>query len=99
MLSQELQQELDSLSTKDQEKIDQRYQELREEYLSLQEIRIHRKFTQKDLASLLGIEQANVSRTERRKDLKISTLSEYIEALGGELQINAVFPEQIVHIK
>lgn len=99
MLSKELQAEFDKLSLSQKSVVDARFNELREEYLTLQEIRQHKNVTQKDLAELLGIEQANVSRMERRKDMKLSTLSEYIEALGGKLQINAVFPEKVVPIK
>jgi len=99
MLSKELQAEFDKLSLAQKSAVDARFNELREEYLTLQEIRQHKNVTQKDLAELLGIEQANVSRMERRKDMKLSTLSEYIEALGGTLQINAIFPEKVISIK
>lgn len=99
MLSKELQAELNELSTIQKQQVDARYQELRDEYLTLQELRQLKNITQKDLATLLGIEQANVSRMERRKDMKLSTLNEYIEALGGSLQINAVFPDHVVTIR
>jgi len=99
MFSKELQAEFDKLSLSQKSVVDARFNELREEYLTLQEIRQHKNVTQKDLADLLGIEQANVSRMERRKDMKLSTLNEYIEALGGTLQINAIFPEKVVPIK
>lgn len=99
MLSKELQAEFDKLSLSQKSVVDTRFNELREEYLTLQEIRQHKNVTQKDLAELLGIEQANVSRMERRKDMKLSTLNEYIEALGGKLQINAIFAEKVVPIK
>ena len=99
MLSQELQAEFDKLSTTQKQQVDARYQELRAEYLTLQQLRQLKNVTQKDLAVLLGIEQANVSRMESRKDMKLSTLSEYIEALGGTLQINAVFSDQVVSLR
>ena len=99
MLSKELQAELDQLSGSEQTQVDQRYDELRREYLTLQELRQRKNVTQKDLAILLGIEQANVSRLEGRDDMKLSTLSDYIEALGGTLQVNAVFPDQVVTIR
>ncbi len=35
--------------------------------------------------------QAELSRFERREDRKLSTLRKYVEALGGELEIAAVF--------
>ena len=99
MLSKELQAEFDGLTGTQKEQVEARYQELKEEYLTLQQLRQRKNVTQKDLASLLGIEQANVSRMERRKDMRLSTLNEYIEALGGSLQINAVFPDHVVTIR
>ncbi|HEX5871054.1 MAG TPA: XRE family transcriptional regulator, partial [Longimicrobium sp.] len=35
----------------------------------------------------------NVSRLERRDDMHVSTLREVVEALGGELEITARFPD------
>ncbi len=57
----------------------------------LYEIRETLNVTQEELALKLETKQANVSRTERRKDMKLSTLKRYIEALGGELDIIARF--------
>ncbi len=37
------------------------------------------------MAELLGVKQENISRMERRADLLLSTLSRYIEAMGGKL--------------
>jgi hypothetical protein len=45
-------------------------------------------------AELLGISQGNVSRLEGRSDVYLSTLRSYIEALGGHLEIAAVFDDQ-----
>lgn len=45
------------------------------------------------MAKLLGIKQENVSRMEHRADMRLSTIQEYIEALGGTLQITATFPD------
>lgn len=60
---------------------------LKSEYLTLQEIRKRQEVTQADIAGLLGIKQENVSRLEKRNDMKLSTLTDYIEALGGHIQI------------
>ena len=49
--------------------------------------------TQQHLANLLGINQAAVSKMERRADMYISTLQSMIRAMGGRLKIEAVFPE------
>src|SRR3546814_3894175 len=42
----------------------------------------------------LGIKQENVSRIEKRTDLLISTLSGYVEAMGGKLRLVAEFPDR-----
>ena len=47
----------------------------------------------------LGIKQAAVSKIERRADLYVSTLARFIEAMGGELEIRAVFPEGSIRLK
>jgi len=45
------------------------------------------------LADALGVSQANISRIEHQDDVYLSTLRAYIEALGGELEITARFPD------
>lgn len=50
--------------------------------------------TQVEVASRLDIAQGNVSQLERREDLLVSTLRQYVEALGGSLELAAVFPER-----
>lgn len=59
--------------------------------LRLNEIRASRGLTQTQLAEVLGKSQGNVSELERRDDVYLSSLREYIEALGGELEVAAVF--------
>lgn len=66
--------------------------------MALDELRTARQMTQEHLAETLGVKQAAISRMERRTDVYISTLSKYIEAMGGELEIRAVFPEGKVRI-
>jgi DNA-binding Xre family transcriptional regulator len=67
------------------------YQRAMEDVLALGELRESRKLTQVDLAAELGISQGNVSRMENRSEIYLSTLRSYIEALGGRLEITAVF--------
>lgn len=64
----------------------------------LHELREKLHITQDEVALKLKTKQANVSRTERRKDMKLSTLKRYIEALGGELDIVVRFPTSEVHL-
>lgn len=64
------------------------------EQLALGEIRRARSLTQTQLANALGVTQAQVSRIEHQTDLFLSTLASYIEAMGGELDLIATFPDQ-----
>jgi ribosome-binding protein aMBF1 (putative translation factor) len=66
--------------------------------LALQELRRHRDLSQADVARALDESQANVSRIERQQDLYLSTLKHYIEAMGGELELTAVFPDERVEL-
>ncbi len=59
--------------------------------LGLARIRTDREVTQVELAVRLDRSQGNISELERRSDVYLSSLREYVEALGGELEINAVF--------
>ena len=77
--------------------IEEKTSQLLKEVL-LYEIREQLHITQEDLAVKLKTKQANVSRTERRRDMKISTLKRYIEAMGGELDIVAKFASNEVHL-
>lgn len=61
--------------------------------LTLRELRSERGITQVELADRLGKTQGSVSELERRDDWYLSSLREYIEALGGRLQVAAVFEE------
>jgi DNA-binding XRE family transcriptional regulator len=59
----------------------------------LRELRAALGFTQEQLADRLGVQQAAVSRLERRPDMTLSSLRRYVEALGGELEINVRTPD------
>ena len=54
--------------------------------------------TQESLADILGVKQATVSKLERRTDMYISTLSRFIQAMGGTLEIRARFQDGDVRI-
>jgi transcriptional regulator with XRE-family HTH domain len=61
--------------------------------MPLEELREAREMTQTQLADVLQVSQGAISKVERRTDMYISTLRSYIRAIGGDLQIRAVFPE------
>jgi DNA-binding Xre family transcriptional regulator len=68
------------------------------ETMPLEELRSARNITQTHLASLLQITQASVSKMEKRTDMYVSTLRSFVQAMGGELEIRAIFPDGTVKI-
>src|ERR1700736_964525 len=66
--------------------------------MPLDELRAARDLTQEHLAKVLGVKQSAISKMERRADVYVSTLSDFIRAMGGELEIRAVFPDGSVRI-
>lgn len=66
--------------------------------MPLNQLRNARRMTQTRLAELLEMDQGNVSKLEQRTDMYMSTLRSYVEAMGGTLEIRAVFPDGDVKI-
>jgi DNA-binding XRE family transcriptional regulator len=66
--------------------------------MPLDEVRKARQMTQAKLAEALGVNQGEVSKIEHRTDIYLSTLADYVEALGGKLEIRAVFPDREMRI-
>lgn len=66
--------------------------------MALDELRAARDLTQEHLSALLGISQAAISKLEHRADMYVSTLGHFIKAMGGRLEIRAVFPDGDVKI-
>ncbi|MGO9632534.1 MAG: nucleotidyltransferase domain-containing protein [Steroidobacteraceae bacterium] len=64
------------------------------EELSLRDMRKNLNLTQIDVARRLKKGQDVVSRIERRGDLLLSTLSDYVHSLGGELELLCRFKER-----
>jgi hypothetical protein len=60
--------------------------------MPLQQLRAARELTQQQMATLLEVNQSEVSRIEKRTDMYLSTLASYIQAMGGKLELRAVFP-------
>jgi transcriptional regulator with XRE-family HTH domain len=85
---------MDALPKRRQEKIKARSAELLAEYETLQELRKALNVTQEQLADELGMKQANISRLERRPDMLLSTLSRTIAALGGKLDLTVSFEDR-----
>ncbi len=62
------------------------------QYDSLKDLRRAFRKTQAKVARVLKVDQPEVLRIERRTDLFVSTLRDYVRALGGELEVHAVLP-------
>jgi DNA-binding XRE family transcriptional regulator len=80
------------LSKRDREAIAKRAAELMAEEVTLRGLRKARKQSQTKVAKKLHVNQAAVSKIERRTDMYVSTLRSYVEAMGGSLEIVAQFP-------
>lgn len=66
--------------------------------MPLNELRQARGLSQKMLSELLHVQQPAIAKMEKRTDMYISTLRSHIEAMGGELEVIARFPEGAVKI-
>jgi predicted transcriptional regulator len=64
--------------------------------LGLTAMREARGATQRQIAEAWDVSQPNVSQIERTQDIFLSTLSKYIAALGGQIEVRAVFPDEVI---
>ena len=71
---------------------------LTEAIIELTALREARGATQQQIAEAWDVTQANVSQIEHTPDIYLSTLRNYVAALGGRLEINAVFPDQTIRL-
>ena|SRR4030066_228201 len=85
------------MSPQSRERSDALYNKMLAE-MPLNELRQARALSQVKLAETLHVNQAAVSKIERRTDMYISTLRAYIRAMGGDLEIVAKFPDGEVKI-
>jgi transcriptional regulator with XRE-family HTH domain len=61
--------------------------------MPLHELRAARQLTQQQLAQTLEMTQAAVSQLEQRTNMYLRTLENFVEAMGGRLELYAVFPD------
>jgi hypothetical protein len=66
--------------------------------MPLDKMRKARSMTQVAVAERLHVDQGSVSKLEGRTDMYLSTLREYVEALGGTLELRADFPDGSINI-
>ncbi len=75
-----------------------RERELLEAELRLAELRKRRKASQAAVAKSLKVSQSSISQFERGADPRLSTVAGYVKALGGRLEVLAVFDDETVPI-
>ena len=80
-----------------QARVEAKAQELLAE-MPLNELRQARGLSQKVLAEVLHVQQPSIAKMEKRTDMYISTLRSHIEAMGGQLDVIARFPDGSVKI-
>ena len=85
---------MENLTPERRARIKAKSQEIFEEEMTLRDLRVVQHLTQARLAELLGVEQDSISRMERRADMLLSTMTSYVEAMGGKLSLIAEFPNR-----
>jgi len=91
-MARTLREKLDTLDAERRARIEGEADRLHTKYLTLQKLRKAKDLTQVQLAEVLGISQATVAKYERQSDLLLSTLSSYVKAMGGRLNLVVQFP-------
>jgi hypothetical protein len=85
---------INKLSPTQRKRVETRAAQLIAEEMTLQQLRQACKLTQQKVAKSLRIGQEGVSRLEKRSDLLISTLRDYVQAMGGQLSLIVEFPDR-----
>jgi DNA-binding XRE family transcriptional regulator len=86
----------ESLSLETRQKIESGTKDLilEVETVRLKQLRERWGISQQELAKILNVSQPAVSKLEDRPDVMLSTLRQYVESLGGNLEIIATFPDR-----
>ena len=82
---------LKALSAARRRKVERRYRKLLAEEMRLNELRRALGLTQAAMARKLRVNQPRVSKIERKPDATLEAMRNYVEALGGKLEVVAVF--------
>ena len=97
MPARKFQELLEALPPERQNRIEKRFRDSLEA-MPLDQLRKAQEMTQLQLGEILGVNQGEISKIEHRSDICISTLADYVEAMGGRLEIRAVFRDREVRI-
>ena len=88
---------LEAMPAERRQRIEKRFQDSIAA-MPLDQLRKEREMTQLQVAQILDVNQGEISKIEHRSDICISTLADDIEAMGGRLEIRAVFKDREVRI-
>jgi predicted XRE-type DNA-binding protein len=89
-----LNQIVEELPPEQRERVEARYQALKQEVESLSQLRQIAGKAQLDIATALNIKQPSVSKIEKQTDIYLSTLRSYVEAIGGKLDLVVKLPKR-----
>lgn len=64
------------------------------ELTTLKDLRLAAQQIQVQMAAVLGVRQDTISRLEKRSDMLLSTMRQYVESMGGQLELVAKFPDR-----
>lgn len=64
--------------------------------IELAKLRKTKQLKQTELATMMDVSQASISKVESGKDIQLSSLQNYVRALGGEVGIIAKMPNSDV---
>ena len=64
------------------------------ELTTLKDLRLAAQQTQVQMAAALGVRQDTISRLEKRSDMLLSTMRQYVESMVGQLELVAKFPDR-----
>ncbi len=82
------------LNPRQRKKVEARAAQVIAEEMTLRQLRQACRLTQQKVAKSLRIGQEGVSKIERRSDLLLSTLRDYVRAMGGQLSLVVEFPDR-----
>jgi len=86
------------LSPKRRERVEQRKEQLQQE-MTLAEVCKDSSLNQATLAKNLNVKQVEISKIENRVDMLMSTLRNFVQAIGGDLEVGSVFPDRSIEIR
>jgi len=66
--------------------------------INLRKLRELLGITQEQMSRRIERTQSELSRMERREDWRVSTIRRYVQALGGEIELRAVFDDRTVRL-